>query len=684
MGGVVAIVFWFCFFALLIGHGYTHPLCTDSREPFTTKPSLGFCQYNGSVCCNSTRDLQLQNQFNAMNVPAAPRCASIIKSILCSRCDPFSAELYGTGSVPRLVPNLCNAYCFEVWNQCHNVSVSNSVFAPSGGAGAASGKSFTKLTDFWDSETGFCSAFGGANTTCFGGGPVLKHNNIPGTLPSSGICLEKIANGSYLDMTALPDGSNRVLLASQSGKIWLATLPEEGSGKVLELDESNPFLDLTDQLHFDSEFGLMGIAFHPEFEQNGRLFASYNCDKVTSPGCSGRCSCNSDFGCDPSLLPSKDGGLPCQFHSVVAEYSANGTALQPPSTGMRLLPQEVRRILTMGLPYSAHHGGQILFGPEDGYLYFMMGDGGSKGDPQNFSQEKKSLLGKILRLDIDNVASAKVINDLGLWGNYSIPRDNPFTEDKDFKPEIWAMGFRNPWGCSFDATRPSYFLCADVGEEMFEEVNLVSKGGNYGWRIYEGPFIYNDTNSKVTANSSTMKSSMNPIFPVLGYNHSEVNKVETGSASITGGYFYRSTTDPCMYGRYLYADLYGGNVWAGTENPDDSGNFSTNLLEVKCAHDSPVACSSDAGTSALPWLGYIFSFGEDNRKDVFILASNGVYRIARPSRCNFVCPKENATLRGSPSSPTPRSSASGQGLRSSIIMQLTLFLLISIIRMSSL
>lgn len=144
----------------------------------------------------------------------------------------------------------------------------------------------------------------------------------------------------------------------------------------------------------------------------------------------------------------------------------------------------------MGLPFTTHHGGQILFGPKDGYLYFMMGDGGSKGDPHNFAQNKRSLLGKIMRLDVNNVPGnnnmlhirsifthmnmefdlgsclldAKAMSQFQLWGNYTIPKDNPFTQDKNMLPEIWAMGVRNPWRCSFDSERPSYFLCADVGE----------------------------------------------------------------------------------------------------------------------------------------------------------------------------------------------------------------------------
>lgn len=130
-------------------------------------------------------------------------------------------------------------------------------------------------------------------------------------------------------MAAHPDGSNRVFLADQPGKIWLATVPEEGSGGTLSFDESSPFLDITDEVLFNTEFGVMGLAFHPNFTSNGRFFVSFNCDKVQSPSCSGRCACNSEVDCDPSKLGPDDGAQPCQYQSVVAEYSANSSSSTP-------------------------------------------------------------------------------------------------------------------------------------------------------------------------------------------------------------------------------------------------------------------------------------------------------------------------------------------------------------------
>ncbi|KAL0336269.1 UNVERIFIED_CONTAM: HIPL1 protein [Sesamum radiatum] len=251
-----------------------------------------------------------------------------------------------------------------------------------------------------------------------------------------------------------------------------------------------------------------------------------------------------------------------------------------------------------------------------------------------------------MRVDVDNIPSEDEIVKLGRWGNYSVPQDNPYSEDKEMEPEIWAYGLRNPWRCSFDSERPSYFLCADVGQDQYEEVDIISKGGNYGWRVYEGPLVFQP---QKTPRGNTSADSIDPIFPVLGYSHSDINQL--GSAAISGGYFYRSHIDPCTYGSYLYGDLYASHIWAATETPRTSGNFTPTDTPFSCAPDSPIKCDA-VPKSNLPALDYIFSFGEDNRKDVYILTQSGVYRVVRPSRCNYTCSKEVVTS-GNPPPPTP-------------------------------
>jgi len=263
------------------------------------------------------------------------------------KCDPFSADLFTIGPKLRTVPILCNSslsassaqtkdsttdFCEQVWDTCKDTSMQSSPFAPSlqGSAGAPASSS-SKLTDLWQSKSDFCQAFGGSSgdeSLCFTGKSVLFNSTQDSPAPK-GLCLERIGNGSYLNMAAHPDGSNRVFLASQAGKIWLATVPEQGSGGTLDFDESSPFLDITDEVLFDSQFGVMGLAFHPNFSTNGRLFVSFNCDKVLSASCSGRCACNSDVGCDPSKLGSDNGVQPCRYQTVIAEFSANSSSTTP-------------------------------------------------------------------------------------------------------------------------------------------------------------------------------------------------------------------------------------------------------------------------------------------------------------------------------------------------------------------
>ncbi|KAI7747043.1 hypothetical protein M8C21_025229, partial [Ambrosia artemisiifolia] len=573
---------------------------------------------------------------------------------LFQQCDPFSAELFTIATSRRQIPVLCtstassqtnqstNNFCKTVWDSCQNVPITNSPFSPLlQGQAPPPANTTTKLTDIWPSSSAFCTITGEPSTNgspCFNGEKATFNttvNNVP-----KGMCLERIGNESYIDMAAFNNGSNQAFFANQKGQIWLATIPEPGSGGSLHIDDSNPYLDLTDEVHFDTATGLMSITIHPNFSRNGRFFASFNCDKSDRPGCAGRCACNSDVNCDPSKLERDSGVQPCQYQAVVAEYNT----IPSVSTA------ETRRIFTMGLPYTGHHGGQILFGPDDGYLYFMMGDGGGVGDPQNFSQNKRSLLGKIMRLDVDNIPSEKDITRLALWGNYSIPRDNPYTKDNELLPEIWALGLRNPWRCSFDSERSLYFMCGDIGQDDYEEVNLIMKDGNYGWRLYEGPGRFSPSQ---TSGGNSSKDSINPIFPVTGYSHYDLNKKE-GSASITGGLFYRSNTDPCMYGSYMYADLYATAMWAAAETPKDSGNFTSSQIPFTCASDSPLPCSTVPGSS-LPSLGYIFSFGHDNNKDVYLLTSSGVYRIVAPSRCNYACAIEKTTSPNQQSSSSPLS-----------------------------
>ncbi|KAJ7526755.1 hypothetical protein O6H91_16G021800 [Diphasiastrum complanatum] len=638
------------------------PLCLNSEAPFSVNSTLKFCSdpaYSSYGCCSQDRDAQLSQRFQSMNITNAT-CASLIQQVLCAECDAFSEDIFAD-SKRQSTPTLCDSglssdssgYCSNLWQTCKDVPILNSPFSPyvvgpaspppDGSMSVQKNIQDDTLTSQWESEQDFCTVLGAPQAVgnfCFSGTP-FKFPPAGTDSPPQGICLDKVSSGSYIGMVPHPDLSNRIFLANQGGQVWLATVPKNGSLGPLAFNQSVPYLDISNVVVSDNELGLLGLAFHPNFLQNGRFFVSYNCDSQKSANCSGFCSCNIDVGCDPAQVSNGADSTACRYSSVIAEYSANGSS--SPAQTIHANPVEVRRIFTMGLPFSTHHAGQIIFGPSDNYLYFMLGDGGSIGDPFNFSQNKKSLLGKILRLDIDKSPSTSEVSALGLLGNYSVPNSNPFTNDNNSRPEIWALGLRNPWRCSFDTLQPSYLYCADVGQDNYEEVNLITKGGNYGWHIYEGTNHYVPPSS---TNQSNITDSITTIPPILQYSHASVNPIKN-SAAIIGGYVSHSQEDACIYGRYLYADLFGAAMWAGVELPAGSGNYTTARINSTCSPSSPLSCDFVAN-STLPNFALIQSWGQDNQNNVFILSRNGVFQMVSPSKCKFVCNKKISSTPGAP------------------------------------
>jgi glucose/arabinose dehydrogenase len=305
-------------------------------------------------------------------------------------------------------------------------------------------------------------------------------------------------------------GSDELYIVQQRGKIMIANT----AGTV----SSTPFLDITSLVsQSGNERGLLGMAFHPDYQNNGYFYVNYT---KASNG-----------------------------NTVIARYQR--------SAGNPLVADPNSQVILMEItqPYSNHNGGQLHFGP-DGYLYIGLGDGGSAGDPQNNAQNMNSYLGKMLRIDVDN-------------GNpYAVPPTNPFVNVANTKPEIWASGLRNPWCYSFDKVTGDLWI-ADVGQNAWEEVNYQpasSAGGeNYGWRCYEG------------AGHSYNTSGCGPVtaytLPVAEYGHSG------GHCSVTGGYVYRGGQFGDLYGKYLYTDYCSGAFWA--TYPNQSGGFTTqNLTQV--------------------------------------------------------------------------------------------------------
>jgi glucose/arabinose dehydrogenase len=307
------------------------------------------------------------------------------------------------------------------------------------------------------------------------------------------VSLVEVATGlaSPVGLTNAGDGTGRLFVVEQAGVIRVI------AGRTLQ---ASPFLDISSRVASGGERGLLGLAFHPRYAQNGLLFVDYT--------------------------RTRDGA------TVVSEFHASGEHADARSE---------RILLVVDQPFANHNGGQIAFGP-DGYLYIGLGDGGSEGDPQGNGQNTHALLGKILRIDVDHAAAGKP---------YAVPADNPFAPEGIRPgaglPEIWAYGLRNPWRFSFDRRFGDLYI-GDVGGSAEEEVDRQpadSHGGeNYGWNVMEG--------RECTSNPCEQRPY---VMPIVEYGHDR-------GCAVTGGYVYRGTKQPALQGDYLFGDYCSGTVFS--------------------------------------------------------------------------------------------------------------------------
>jgi glucose/arabinose dehydrogenase len=326
------------------------------------------------------------------------------------------------------------------------------------------------------------------------------------------------------------DGSGRLFIVEQPGDIRIYQ-----DGRLLP----EPFLDIRQRVGSrGNEQGLLGLAFHPAYAQSGLFYVNYT-----------------DLNGD----------------TVIARFSVSSQDANRADAGSE------QQLLFIRQPYPNHNGGSVVFGP-DGYLYLGLGDGGSGGDPQGNGQSLSTLLGKILRIDIDN-------------GNpYAIPTGNPFSSPQ--AAEIWAYGLRNPWRFSFDRLTGDLYV-ADVGQDAWEEVDFLPAGSplgaNFGWNFREGMHPY----------AGTPPSDSVLIDPVAEYDHGQ-------GCSVTGGYVYRGEELPAWKGVYLYGDFCSGKIWGLLR--DASGAWQNRLL-------------FESGLN-------ISSFGEDAAGELYLTDLNGaVYRL---------------------------------------------------------
>jgi glucose/arabinose dehydrogenase len=344
-------------------------------------------------------------------------------------------------------------------------------------------------------------------------------------------------------LTHSNDGTNRIFVIQKNGLIRV--FPNDSA-----VTSATTFLNLSPRIITGSgsdERGLLGIAFHPNYATNGYLYVDY-----TQAG-NGR--------------------------TIVARYSVD--SLNP---NLGDFDSELR-LLNIYQPYSNHNGGILFFG-QDGYLHIGMGDGGSAGDPGNRAQNADSLLGKILRINVDTTIGSQ---------NYGIPPTNPFASGGG-RPEIFTMGMRNPWRVSQDPVT-GLIWCGDVGQGSWEEVDIIENGKNYGWRCYEGNAPYNTTGCGGAGLYT---------FPIKVYGHTG------GRCSITGGFVYRGANRPELVGRYIYADYCTGEIW-------------------KLRYENGVV-TEDSLLLTAPTQ--VLSFGTDQNNELYILGNNGI--IYRFNRSNSV------------------------------------------------
>ena len=354
----------------------------------------------------------------------------------------------------------------------------------------------------------------------------------PDSSPTTPIRLEPVAQGfaQVTDIQFPPGSSTEMVVLQKTGTAWVQTLGASGRRKFFTLD-----------VETGSEMGLLGLAFHPKFPDDPRVFVNY---VVKGPV------------------------------SRIAELTIDPAAWTMKSE---------RILLTVEQPYGNHKAGQVAFGP-DGFLYIGWGDGGSGGDPHGNGQDLTTMLGSMLRIDVDRKDGDRP---------YGIPADNPFVGQKDVPPETWAYGLRNPWRFSFDPK--GRMVVADVGQNKYEEIDLVAAGDNLGWNIREAKHCFEPPKGCRTEGL---------VDPIFEYGRDE-------GISVTGGYVATATDVPAIADKYVFGDFGSGQIWALTL-PQTRQDAEATLLGK--------------------WDVQISTFGRDAQGRVYVGDYGGgtIYRISPP------------------------------------------------------
>lgn len=404
------------------------------------------------------------------------------------------------------------------------------------------------------------------------------------------IGLDLVADGfnAPAALVSIPDGSGRLLIADQSGTVYLLDSGENKSKSI--------FLDLQHKLtqvgKGMEERGLLGLALHPDFLENRKLYVVY------------------------SAPLRSDAPLQWDHSERLSEFKVSADFKQAD-------PDSERVVLEIDEPDWNHNSGRIAFGP-DQFLYWSVGDGGAPNDvgdprrgrghpPEGFAQNLDSLLGKILRIDVDRKEP------------YAIPSDNPFVSGDQGRPEIFAYGLRNPWGMSFDRGGDHDLIVVDVGQDRWEAINIIVRGGNYGWRLREG-FDGFDPNAPRRAPSNPVKTAANGdefVDPVYVYQplHGRSTVPDAFGVTITGGYVYRGNAFPELVGKYIFAD-WSRNMGFG------NGTVLVATIPNKGSDDKrwtvqplPLSGHPDGRIKAFIW-----ALGEDEHGELYVM-TNGANMI---------------------------------------------------------
>ncbi|WP_164100638.1 PQQ-dependent sugar dehydrogenase [Candidatus Laterigemmans baculatus] len=382
------------------------------------------------------------------------------------------------------------------------------------------------------------------------GSPTINLAEPPASLNTSPMPVEVVLAYPNLRIdrpvvvTGAADGSGRLFIASQQGQIYVI---DESDTQV---EEPELFIDLSDRVSYkdrENEEGFLGLAFHPKFAENGQFYVYYTTNER------------------PHV-------------SIISQFKLRGDGSGQGD------PKSEKKLLEIQQPFWNHNGGTLVFGP-DNYLYIGLGDGGKANDPLLAGQDLSKLLGSILRIDVDRTEGDRA---------YAIPADNPFAGRENVWPEIYASGLRNVWRMSFDP-KTGTLWAADVGQNLWEEVNIIVPGGNYGWSLREA-------GHRFTVNGEGAGPSEALIDPLIEYPHTE----EWGK-SVTGGAVYRGKATPELDGYYLYGDYVSGRLWA----------LKYDAEQNQVTENRPIAWSQ------LP----VFTFGQTDSGEVLMTTMTSGGRI---------------------------------------------------------